>query len=141
MSARNLSFGERKVYFQRIAVNPKLLNEERIDAARFLVEAEDAGEYFTGEMNSYAQQVLGIELRRGFQGIYQAACLLRLIRNGKLAASEDEIESWGSTPIQWISGIVSKQPGKVAEALEIVRSRHDVTNRLKELRSHRPAQG
>ncbi len=118
-----------------------MLNEERIDAARFLVEAEEAGEYFTGEMNSYAQQILAIELRRGFQGIYQAACLLRLIRNGKLAASEDEIEAWGSTPIQWISGIVSKQPEKVAEALEIVRSKRDVTNRLKELRARKPTQG
>lgn len=139
MSARNLSFGERKAYFQKIAVNPRELNEERIDAARFLVEAEEAGEYVTGEMNSYAQQVLGIELRREFQGIYQAACLLRLIRKGKLAVSEDEIEAWKSTPIQWISGIVSKQPEKVAEALEIVHSKHDVTNRLKELRARKPA--
>jgi hypothetical protein len=135
MSARNLSFAERRSHFQQIAVDPKLINNERIDAARFLIEAEEAGEFHNGEMNAYAQQVLGIELRRGFQGIYQAVCLLRLIRSGKLAATEEELERWDSTPIQWMSGIVSKQPKKVAEALEIVRSRRDVTNRLKELRS------
>ena len=135
MSVRNLSFAERKTHFQQIAVDPKLINNERIDAARFLLEAEEAGEIRSGEMNSYAQDVLGIELRRGFQGIYQAVCLLRLIRAGELAATEEELETWDSTPIQWISGIVSKQPKKVAEALEIIRSRRDVTNRLKELRS------
>ncbi len=140
MNARHLSFAERKIHFRQLAANPRELNEERIDAARFLVEAEEAGEYVPGGMNSYAQQVLGIELRRGFQGIYQAACLLRLIRSGRLVVSEDEIEEWGSTPIQWISGIVSKQPEKVAEALEIVRSKRDVTNRLKDLRSRKSAE-
>jgi hypothetical protein len=135
MNARNLSFADRKTHFQEIALDPKRINNERIDAARFLLEAEERGEYHAGEMNTYAQQVLGIELRRGFQGIYQAACLLRLIRAGKLEVTEDELETWDSTPIQWVSGIVSKQPDKLQEALEIVRSRRDVTNRLKELRS------
>lgn len=109
MNVRNLPFAERKIHFQQIAINPKLLNNERIDAARFLLEAEEAGEFHFGGMNLYAKQVLGIELRRGFQGIYQAVSLLRLIRSGKLAASEEELETWDSTPIQWVSGIVSKQ--------------------------------
>ena len=135
MTVRNLTFAERKIHFQQIAVDPKRINNERIDAARFLLEAEEAGEIHAGGMNSYAQEVLGIELRRGFQGIYQAVNLLRLIRVGKLEATEEELETWDSTPIQWMSGIVSKQPKKVAEALGIIRSRRDVTNRLKELRS------
>ena len=129
------TFAARKLRFREIALRPKPLNRERIEAAKFLVDAEEAGEYGTGGMNAYAKQILGVELRRDFQGIYQAAKLVRLSRVGKIPVSEEELENWDSTPIQWFSGFVSNQPQKVAEALEIIRSRKNVTNRLRELRA------
>lgn len=84
-------------------------------------------------MNDYAKRVLGYDIRRGFQGIYEAANVLRAIRAGRLAVSEEIFRTWASFPIIKVSGLLSKQPEKLSEAIEIIRLGKDTTNRLNEL--------
>jgi hypothetical protein len=133
MSYRNLSPDQRALLFRQIFSRPKLLHKERIEAAALLVDAEDAGDFGTGGMNDYAKRILGYDIRRGFQGVYEAAKVLRAIRSGRLAVSEEVFRTWDSFPIIKLSGLLSKQPSKVSDALEIIRSGRDTTNRLKEL--------
>lgn len=123
---------------------------------KVLIAGEEIGDFGrgNGQMAAYAKQVTsypestdeesgivtpafeGIDLRRDVQGTYEYANVLRGIREGKLAMSEVEFDSdvFGSNGLIQLSGFMSKSPEKVSEALEIIRSRNDVTNRLKALR-------
>jgi hypothetical protein len=133
MSYRNLSPDQRALLFRQIFSRPQLLHKERIEAAALLVDAEGAGDFEAGGMNDYAKRVLGYDIRRGFQGIYEAANVLRAIRAGRLAVSEEIFRTWASFPIIKVSGLLSKQPEKLSEAIEIIRLGKDTTNRLNEL--------
>ena len=107
------------------------------EIAKILVAAEMQGDFGKGEMNSYAQQVTGVELRREAQGTYEFVNVIKGILSGELPMTEEEFDSkqFGSFPLIMLSGFMSKSPEKVADALAIIRSGDDVTKRLKELRS------
>lgn len=107
------------------------------EIVKLLVAREEAGDFGKGEMNTYAQRVTGMELRREIQGTYEAVNVMKGIRSGELPMTEEEFDSkkFGSFPLIMLSGFMSKSPEKVIPALEIIRSGEDVTKRLKELRT------
>lgn len=117
------------------------LSTARKEIVKVLVAAEETGDYGKGEMNSYAQRITGIELRREAQGTYESVNVLKGIRQGAVPMTEAEFDSkkFGSFPLIMLSGFMSKSPEKVIPALEIIRSGEDVTKRLKALRGGKPA--
>ena len=112
-------------------------SEAKKEISKILVAAEAAGDFGKGkgEMNAYATKITGVELRREAQGVYEYCNVLREILSGKLAVTEAEFDSarFGSFPLIVLSGLMSKAPEKVTEALEIIRSGIDVTKRLQAL--------
>lgn len=102
--------------------------------AKVLVAAYEAGDFETGEMNSYAARVTGLELRREVQGVYEAVNVLEGIRAGQIDATEDEFDQWKDIARVALSGLLSKSPEKIPEALRIIRSGEGVTKQLKALR-------
>lgn len=106
----------------------------KVMIAKLLVAARMKGDFDDGEMNAYAQRVTGIELRRELQGTYEAVNVLQAILDGECGLTEAEFESCPDFGRVTISGLLSKAPEKVAEAVEIIRSGTDVTKRLKELK-------
>jgi len=101
--------------------------------AKILVAAEEQGDFGPGEMNAYAQRITGIELRREIQGTYEAVNVLKGIRAGTVGLTETQFETCPDFGRVTISGLLSKEPGLVPAAVEIILSKEDVTNRLKEL--------
>jgi hypothetical protein len=105
---------------------------------KLLIAGEECGDFGSGkgEMNAYALKITGHDLRREIQGTYEGCNVLRAIRSGKLAMTEDEFDSkpFGSFPLIMLSGFMTKSPENVSEALEIIRSGIDVTKRLQALR-------
>jgi hypothetical protein len=102
--------------------------------AKILVAAEEKGDYGSGEMNTYAQRLTGVELRREIQGVYEAVNTLKGIRAGTVPMTEEQFEKCPDFGRVTISGLLSKAPGFVPEACAIIESGEDVTKRLKALR-------
>lgn len=133
-----MKLSEREMSLRHLVLRPKLLQKERREVARILLASESAGAFGPGEMNAYAKRISGVDIREEFQGVYEAVNVLRAIRDGSLPATELEFDTWGSYPVIMLSGFMSKRPNQVPQALEIIRSGQDVTNRLKELRAAGP---
>lgn len=104
------------------------------EIAKILIAAEESGDFGKGEMNAYAQKVTGVELRRECQGAYESVNVLRAIRASQIDFSEEEFDSAPKFGLIKLSGFIGKNnPALVSEAIAIIRSRVDVTNRLKAL--------
>lgn len=127
---------EREKNLKYLVNRPKLVQKERREVAKILIAAESAGVFGAGEMNSYAKRITGVDIREEFQGVYEAVNVLQGIRSKSVIATEDEFNTWGSFPVIELSSTMSKRPEKLPEALEIIRSKKDVTNRLRALRVH-----
>jgi hypothetical protein len=109
-------------------------NETKKEIAKILVAAEEKGDFGKGEMNKWSLEITGVELRREVQGTYEYATVLRGIRSGELAFTEEEFDKAPSFGLIKLAGFMGKKDGeKVAAALEIIRSGEDVTNRLRAL--------
>ncbi len=109
-------------------------DETKKEIAKILVAAEEAGDFGKGEMNSWSLKITGIELRREVQGTYEFANVLRGIRSNELPFSEEEFDKAPSFGLIKLAGFMGKKDAeKVAAALEIIRSKTDVTNRLRAL--------
>lgn len=103
--------------------------------AKILVAGEEKADFGPGEMNAYAQKITGLELRREFQGTYEAVNVLKGIRSGSVPMTEADFDRVLGFALVIISGLLSKSPEKVATACEIAVSGKDVTQRLKALKS------
>jgi hypothetical protein len=109
-------------------------DELKKEIAKIMVAAEECGDFGKNEMNSWAIKATGIELRREVQGTYEYANVLRGIRSGELPFAEAEFDKAPSFGLIKLAGFMGKKdPEKVSAALEIIRSKKDVTNRLREL--------
>lgn len=112
--------------------------EAKKEIMKILIAGEECGDFGRGkgEMNTYAQKLTALDLRREIQGTYEGCNVLREIRSGKIAMTEKDFDSkpFGSFPLIMLSGFLGKSPEKVPEALEIIRSGVDVTKRLQALR-------
>lgn len=126
---------DREKSIKHLVTQAKLVQRERREVARILLASETAGAFGPGEMNSYAKRISGVDIRVEVQGVYEAVNVLRAIRAGILPASEQEFDKWGSFPVIMLSSFMSKRSKLVPQALEIIRSGRDLTNRLKKLRS------
>lgn len=106
----------------------------KVTIAKILVAAAEKGDYGKGEMNTYAQRVTGIELRRELQGTYEAVNVLEGIRAGTVPLTEAQFEKCPDFGRVTISGLLSKHAAFVPEACEIILEGTDVTKRLKALK-------
>jgi hypothetical protein len=79
---------EREKSLKHLVNRPKLVQRERREVARILLASESAGAFGPGEMNSYAKQISGVDIREEFQGVYEAVNVLRAILDGSLPATE-----------------------------------------------------
>jgi hypothetical protein len=107
----------------------------RITVAKILVAALAAGDFTAekGEMNKYAVEVTGIELRRELQGTYEAVRVLSGIVAGTVPMTEKQFDKILSTAAVRISCIMEKFPEGLSDACEIAISGTDVVKRLSAL--------
>ncbi len=108
--------------------------------AKILFAAESAGDFEPGEkLNAFAQRVTGCELRRECQGVYEAVNVLRGMKSGKVVLTETQFDEVRGFALVCISGLISKQPEKVAKAVQIALSgAKDSVAQLKELSGKAP---
>lgn len=101
---------------------------------KLLVAREEAGDFGKGEMNSYAQRVTGLELRREIQGVYEGCTVLRAIRAGDITLTESEFDKAKKYCLIKLASLIGKKDAeKITAAVEIIRSGKDVTSRIKAL--------
>ena len=108
-------------------------DEVKKEIVKILVAAEEKGDFGKGEMNSYAQRVTGYELRREVQGVYEHCNVFRAIRSKEIAMTETDFDKAGKAGLIKLLSCLSSRKELVAEAVEIIKSGKEVTNRLAEL--------
>lgn len=109
-------------------------DETKKEIAKILVAAEESGDFGKGEMNSWAMKIVGCELRREIQGTYDLVKVLQSSRASEIVFTEAEFDKTPKSALYSLARIIRKKDaGKIASALEIIRSGKDLTNRLKEL--------
>lgn len=85
-------------------------------------------------MNRYANDILGFDIRREIQGIYESTRILQGIQDGAIPLTEKEFEEAGNYAIIKLSSIYSNQPEYLSEACDMIRAgRGKVTQQLKEI--------
>lgn len=109
-------------------------DETKKEIAKLIVAAEECGDFGKGEMNSWAMKIVGCELRREIQGTYDLVKVLQTIRSSEIVFTEEEFDKTPKSALYALARIIRKKDAaKVSSALEIIRSKIDVTNRLREL--------
>jgi hypothetical protein len=101
---------------------------------KLLVAREEKGDFGKGEMNSWSQEVTGLNLRDEIQGIYECCHVVRAMRAGSIDFTDTEFEEANKWGLMRLGTLIKKDDkAKIAEAIAIIRSGEKVTERIKAL--------
>jgi hypothetical protein len=101
---------------------------------KLLVAREEKGDFGKGQMNSWSQEVTGLELREEIQGIYECCHVVRAMRAGSIEFTETEFDKANKFGLMRLGTLIKKDDkAKIAEAIAIIRSGEKVTERIRAL--------